>query len=113
MRSAGPLTFVDMRIQIDAGYAFVEAHGIVSQAELDLVLSYYYPYVPLWLTNTWGLGGQTVSFALPNSAADAFSVLVSTNLVNWDYLGPATPRYGFTDTNAPGTPRRFYRLSWP
>ena len=30
-----------------------------------------------------------------------------------NYLGPATPRYGFTDTNAPATPRRFYRLSWP
>jgi hypothetical protein len=35
------------------------------------------------------------------------------NLVDWDYLGPATPRYEFTDTNAPAVPQRFYRLRWP
>jgi len=28
----------------------------------------------------------------------------STNLVDWYFLGPATPRYLFTDTNAPAVP---------
>lgn len=88
--------------------------GIVSQAELDLVLSNYFPYSPwLSLTNTAGLGGTNVTFALPNSPAGAFSVLWSANLVNWEYLGPATPRYEFTDTNAPAIPQRYYRLRWP
>ena len=59
------------------------------------------------------LQGRPGNYDSPNSAAGAFSVLVSTNLVNWNYLGPATPRYGFTDTNAPAAPKRFYRLIWP
>jgi hypothetical protein len=33
--------------------------------------------------------------------------------VDWIYLGPATPRYLFTDTNAPSLPQRYYRLTYP
>jgi len=28
-------------------------------------------------------------------------------------FSPATPRYLFTDTNAPASPQRYYRLSYP
>ena len=42
-----------------------------------------------------------------------YTVQYSTNLVNWLPLGPATPRYLFTDTNAPAGPQRYYRLSYP
>jgi hypothetical protein len=38
---------------------------------------------------------------------------MSTNLMDWDYLGPATPRYEFTDTNALAWPQRYYHLRWP
>ena len=48
-----------------------------------------------------------------NRTADAFSVEYTTNLVDWLFLGPATPRYEFTDTNAPAIPERYYRLRWP
>ncbi len=37
----------------------------------------------------------------------------STNLTNWIPLGSATPRYGFTDTNTPAGPTRYYRLRQP
>ena len=60
-----------------------------------------------------GLGGTNVTSALTNSLADAFSVEYTTNLLDWLFLGPATPRYGFTDTNAPAEPQRYYRLRWP
>jgi hypothetical protein len=93
--------------------AHLNGNGSVTPAQLGMVLSNYYPHAPLWLTNTWGLGGNNLSFALPDGAAPAFTVLASTNLTNWDCLGPAFPRYGFTDTNAPAAPKRFYRLSWP
>ena len=52
-------------------------------------------------------------FALTNSLAGAFTVEYSTNLVDWHLLGPATPRYLFTDTNAPALPQRYYCLRWP
>ncbi len=88
--------------------------GIVDDGELNTVLSNYFPYSPwLELTNTYGLGGTNVTFALTNSTAGAFSVEFSTNLSDWEFLGPATPRYEFTDTNAPAVPQRYYRLRWP
>ena len=94
--------------------AYLNGNGMVNESELDLVLSDYFPYSPfLSMTNVAGLGGTNVTFALTNSVAGAFSVEYSTNLVDWLYLGPATPRYLFTDTNAPALPQRYYRLRWP
>ena len=65
------------------------------------------------MTNVAGLGGTNVTFALTNNLAGAFSVEYTTNLMDWLFLGPATPRYEFTDTNAPAVPQRYYRLRWP
>ena len=66
------------------------------------------------VTNTAGLGGTNVTFALTDDpVAAAFSVEYTTNLVDWYFLGPAAPRYLFTDTNAPALPQRHYRLRWP
>jgi hypothetical protein len=88
--------------------------GVVSDAELNTVLSNYFPNSPfLQMTNVAGLGGTNVTFALTNSLAGAFSVEYTTNLLDWLFLGPATPRYEFTDTNAPAEPQRYYRLRWP
>jgi hypothetical protein len=88
--------------------------GIVTQAELDAVLANYWPYSPwLSITNVAGLGGTNVTFALSNSTAGAFSVEYTTNFADWFFLGLATPRYEFTDTNAPAEPQRYYRLRWP
>lgn len=88
--------------------------GVVSQSELDVVLASYFPQAPwLQMTNVAGLGASNVSFTLLNSTAGTFSAEVSTNLFNWNYLGPAVPHYEFIDTNAPGGPQRYYRLRWP
>ena len=94
--------------------ARLNGNGTVNQAELNQVLSNYWPTSPwLYMTNVAGLGGTNVTFALTNSTAGAFNVQYSTDLVNWYLLGPATPRYLFTDTNAPAGPERFYRLQLP
>jgi len=88
--------------------------GIVSQPELDAVYANYVTNSPwLYMTNVAGLGGTNVSFSLSNSVLGAYSIEYSTNLVNWYYLGAATPRYLFTDTNAPAVPQRNYRLRYP
>jgi alpha-tubulin suppressor-like RCC1 family protein len=88
--------------------------GIVDQSELDAVYSNYLQSSPwLLMTNVAGLGQTNVSFALSNSVLGAYSVQVSTDLTDWQFLGPAIPRYLFTDTNAPTGPQRYYRLSYP
>ena len=88
--------------------------GVVGESDLNTVLERYWPSSPwLVLTNAAGLGNSRVIFALSNSIAGAYSVEYSTNLVDWRYLGPATPRYEFADTNAPVSPKRYYRLRWP
>ncbi len=100
--------------ELAAVLANLDGNGIVSQSELDLVLSNYFPYSPwLYMTNPAGLGGATVTFALSNSIAGSFSVEYTTNFADWNFLGPAIPRYLFTDTNASAVPLRFYRLRWP
>lgn len=88
--------------------------GIVSQSELNLVYANYVTNSPwLYLTNTLGLGEIAVSFELLNSVAGNYTVEVSTNLVDWTVLGPASPRYGFTDTNSLSNQQRYYRLRYP
>jgi hypothetical protein len=88
--------------------------GIVDQSELDAVYGNYLPNSPwLLMTNVAGLGQSNVSFALSNSALGAYSVQVSTNLTDWQFLGPATPRFLFGDTNATTAPQRYYRLRYP
>ena len=87
--------------------------GLVSQGELDQILTNYWPTSPwIYLTNVAGLGESNVTFELSNATVGTFSVLMSTNLMDWDFLGPAMPRYELADTNAPAV-QRYYRLRWP
>jgi hypothetical protein len=88
--------------------------GLVSQSELDAVYARYVTNGP-WLnmTDVAGLGGTNITFSLSNSLSSAYSVEVSTNLLDWQFLGPASPRYLFIDTNGPDNPQRYYRLRWP
>jgi hypothetical protein len=88
--------------------------GVVSLSELQAVYANYVTNSPwLYMTNVAGLGGTNVSFSLNNSISGGYTVQYSTNLVDWLPLGPATPLYLFTDTNAPAGPHRYYRLSYP
>jgi hypothetical protein len=88
--------------------------GVVSQDELDAVYANYVTNSPwLYMTNVTGLGDTNVTFALSNSVLGAYTVQFSTNLADWFDLGPASPRYLFTDTNAPAVPQRYYRLRYP
>ena len=88
--------------------------GLIDQTELQALLADHFSSSPfLQMTNVAGLGGTNVIFALTNSVAGSFSVEYTTNFTDWYFLGPATPRYLFTDTNAPAAPERYYRLRWP
>lgn len=65
------------------------------------------------MTNPVGLGTTRVIFALSNSTAGTFSVEGSTNLLDWQHLGAASPFYEFSDPTATNTAQRYYRLRWP
>lgn len=91
------------------------ADGIVSQTELDGVLSNYWANSPwVTMTNAQYLGNGLFQFALTNSSGWDFSVLVSSNAnnTNWNYLGPAYPVYQFTNT-ATNAPALIYKLRYP
>ena len=105
----GPDQIVNVSVAGDAN-----GDGVVSQSELDAVYGNYVTNSPwLLMTNVAGLGGTNVTFALEGSPLGAYTVEYSTNLTDWQPLGPATPRYGFSDTNAPALPQRHYRLRYP
>src|SRR5439155_11370761 len=90
--------------------------GIVDQDELNIVLSNYWAHSAwLYMTNPVKLPGGIFQFALTNSSGWNFTVLASTNLVDWTNLsGPAYPVYQFVDPAAESNaPARFYRLRYP
>lgn len=92
----------------------LNSDGIVSRSELDAVFTNYLRTSPwLLMTNVVGLGSSNVVFALTNSPDDVLNIEYSTNLLQWQSLGSVLPLYQFTDTNAHGTPQRFYRLRAP
>ena len=90
--------------------------GAMADADLRAVLNYYYSQSPwVGLTNVVGLGASKVVFSMLNGPGTTnFMVESSSDLVHWMHLGPAVPRFEFTDTNAPTTQTiRTYRLRWP
>jgi hypothetical protein len=92
----------------------LDASGTVSRPELDAALTNFYKTSPwLLMTNVLGVGSSNVTFALTNASEGAYTVLCSSNLVQWSVLGVASPRYYFTDTNAAKASIRYYRLAWP
>jgi hypothetical protein len=89
--------------------------GIVDQNELNAVLANYWAHSPwLYMTNPMSLGNGIFQFALTNASGWNFTVLVSTNLLDWTNLpGAAYPVYQFVDPDATNSPGRFYRLRYP
>jgi hypothetical protein len=92
----------------------LNGNGTVENSELQQVLANYWADNPwLQMTNPAKLGDGFFQFALTNEAVWNFSVDVTTNLTDWDFLGPAFPVYQFFDPASTNDPQRYYRLRWP
>jgi hypothetical protein len=69
------------------------------------------------LTDFAKLGNGTFRFAYLNSAAEAYTVFASTNLIDWISIGTATQVspgwFEFTDAEAANIEQRFYQLRAP
>jgi uncharacterized repeat protein (TIGR01451 family) len=90
--------------------------GIVDQDELNAVLANYWASSPwLYMTNPASLGGGFFQFALTNATGWNFTVITSSNLVDWTTLPePAYPVYQFYDPEAASNaPMHVYRLRYP
>jgi hypothetical protein len=90
--------------------------GIVDQSELNAVLANYWASSQwVYMTNPTALGSGFFQFELTNATGWNFTVLASTNLVDWTNLpSPAYPVYQFYDPAAvSNAPLRAYRLRWP
>ena len=85
----------------------IGTNGTIGPDALNLALRNYFAAYPLVMSNVDGLGSSRILFTLPNSPDPNLSVQSSTDLVNWDTIGPVN--YGFIDTNAPIIPHRYYR----
>jgi hypothetical protein len=91
----------------------LDGDGIVSQSELDTVLSNYWPNTTVYLTNLVFNGAGRFSVQLPNPGAWAFTVQSTTDFVTWSNTTTASPAYNFTDPGFAGQTGRTYRLQWP
>lgn len=116
--AAGNSATINRTVLVQTAPSFLpgdlDNNGVLDQAEFDAVArNYWGPASRPCLTNpiTDGQGNWQVS--LTNAAAWNFGVEVSTNLVDWEYLGPAWPSLQFFDPQATNQPQRFYRLTWP
>jgi hypothetical protein len=88
--------------------------GVTDAGELRAVLENFWQNHPwLRMTAPMKLSDGFFQFALTNDAVWNFSVEVTTNLVDWDFLGPAFPVYQFLDAAYTNEPQRHYRLRWP
>jgi hypothetical protein len=90
--------------------------GRVSQGELLGVVSNFFATTSdkLIMTNSIALGRGLFQFGLTNNSGWNFSVLVSTNLIDWSPLSAsAQPVWQFLDPEGTNQPRRFYRIRWP
>jgi hypothetical protein len=87
---------------------------VVDTNELQNVLASFWENNPwLHMTNAAKLQDGFFQFALTNDSVWNFSVEVTTNFTDWNFLGPAYPVYEFLDTASTNEPQRYYRLRWP
>ncbi len=89
--------------------------GIVDQYEINAALTIYWAQQqPVSMTNPVKQSDGFFQFALTNLTGWNYSVLVSSNQVDWTELGPARPVFQFVDPAAgTGATARFYRLRYP
>jgi hypothetical protein len=91
----------------------VNGDGVVDASEMKTVAHNFWASSPPQMTGLMPLGQGAFQFGLSNAVGLDFSVLASTNLMDWLVLSNVVPRLQFSDPDAPKYPERFYRLRWP
>jgi hypothetical protein len=101
-------------------FTFIANDGIYNSSAAAVTIDIALPTVPQFSGGTWnpgvpGASSFTLNFS--GTAAASYSVLASTDLVNWVDLGAATEaspgQYEYTDQSVTNSPQRFYQLTAP
>jgi hypothetical protein len=77
----------------------------------NAVLSVYSTAAPTFCGAGCSSNGQ-FQLSLAGVPGYKYAISTSSNLINWSVLQTNTAPFTFTDTNAPGCPRRFYRAQY-
>jgi hypothetical protein len=91
----------------------LDGNGIVTEGELGQVAANYWSNVPPEFASVPAPAGTDFQFTLTNLASLNLLAQVSTNLSDWQALGPAALRYQINDPDATNHNQRFYRLVLP
>lgn len=87
--------------------------GVVDAGEMKTVAHNFWASSPPQVTALRLSGRGVFQFGLSHAVGSDFSVLASTNLVDWLVLSNVVPHLQFYDPDAAKYPERFYRLRWP
>jgi hypothetical protein len=87
--------------------------GVMSASEAAAVMQNYWNGTTNSITAFSSAVPGLFQFGLTNAVGLNFTVMVSTNLVDWGELPDASPQFLFSDPAATNAPTRFYRLRWP
>jgi hypothetical protein len=112
----GVTTTPDQTLGVPALYApgDLNGDGAVSADELSTVQQNFWQTHPLQMTGLSGVGSGMMTLGVSNSAGPGFTVLASTNLVDWvELTNGLSMRYQINDPDTTKYPQRFYRLRTP
>lgn len=93
-----------------------EAAGVIQNlnaSTLAVAIQKYWLTTTNRITSFSSVGPGLFQFGLTNTVGLNFTVMVSTNLVDWEELPDASSQFLFSDSAATNAPTRFYRLRWP
>lgn len=93
-----------------------EAAGVMQNlnpSALAAAIQNYWIATTNRITGLTSAGPGQFQFSLTNTAGLSFTMLVSTNLTDWEVLTNAAPQLLFSDPAATNAPQRYYRLCWP
>jgi len=101
-----------------ANFTFVTSAGAIDSAAATVTINIVAPAAPtLDLATSRVMTNGAFQLAFSGTTNAAYRVWASTNLVNWELLGPAAApapgQFQFLDAGATNWPHRFYRASAP
>ena len=100
-----------------ASFDYVVDDGFVASAPATVTLNVIGPDVPQFTHLSLSREDGTFTLDFTGSSGVNYSIWASTNLVDWDFQGPASEvsnsLFEYVEADRSIWPQRFYRVRWP